>query len=146
MFYVKEIQLKFRKRPAIGAEGIGVLKPEDVYDLVRDIRDSVVEKMMAFHLNSRNAINCVQVVSIGTVNSAPATPVEIVRVALLTGSTGVILTHNHPSGDVSPSAEDKTFTHRLKEACALMDVKLLDHIIVSDSGFYSFKSSGIVDS
>ncbi|MFA5393934.1 MAG: JAB domain-containing protein [Candidatus Ratteibacteria bacterium] len=139
MLYVKEIELKFRKRPAVGIEGAGVLKPEDVCDLVRDIRDSAVEKMIALHLDSRNKINFLQTVSIGTVNSAPVSPAEIVRVSLLTGSVGVILVHNHPSGDTSPSQDDRNITGRVKATLALLEISLLDHIIVSDSGFYSFK-------
>ena len=145
MFYVKEIQLKFRKRPAIGIEGAGVLKPEDVYCLVRDLRESVVEKMLALHLSSRNNINCVQVVSIGTVNSAPVNPAEIARVALLTASVGVLLVHNHPSGDTKPSNEDRTITGQVKKALELFGIALVDHLVVSDSGWYSFKTEGILD-
>jgi len=145
MLYVKEIELKFRKRPAIGMEGVGIFKPEDVCDLVRNIRDSVVEKMLAFHLNSRNAINCVQVVSVGTVNSAPVSPAEIARVALLTASVGVLLVHNHPSGDTEPSTDDRNITGQVKQALALFSIVLIDHIVVSDSAWYSFKTSGILD-
>ncbi|MFH2068426.1 MAG: JAB domain-containing protein [Candidatus Omnitrophota bacterium] len=145
MLYVKEIELKFRKRPAIGIEGANIFRPEDVCFLVRDIRDSVVEKMLALHLNSRNAINCVQVVSIGTVNSAPVNPAEIARVALLTASVGVLLVHNHPSGDTEPSTDDRNITGQVKQALALFGIVLVDHIVVSDSAWYSFKTSGILD-
>ena len=148
MLYVKEIELKFRKRPAIGIEGANIFRPEDVCFLVRDIRDSVVEKMLALHLNSRNAINCVQVVSIGTVNYAPVNPAEIARVALLTASVGVLLVHNHPSGNTEPSTEDtedRTITGQVKKALELFGIALVDHLVVSDSGWYSFKTEGILD-
>ena len=145
MLYVKEIELKFRKRPAIGIEGASIVTPEDAYGLVQDIRNSVIEKTIALHLNGRNILNCVQVVSIGSVNSAPISPVEITRVSLLTGSVGVILVHNHPSGGTEPSEADRITTGRVKKTLALLEINLLDHIIVADSGFYSFKTSGILD-
>ena len=144
MLYVKEIELKFRKRPAIGIEGASIVTPEDAYGLVQDIRNSVVEKLIALHLNGRNILNCVQVVSIGSVNSAPVSPAEIARVSLLTGSVGVIMVHNHPSGGTEPSEGDRITTGRVKKTLALLEINLLDHIIVADSGFYSFKTSGIL--
>ncbi|AAP95827.1 hypothetical protein A6046_00975 [[Haemophilus] ducreyi] len=74
----------------------------------------------------------------GTINQASIHPREIVKKALELNSSAVILTHNHPSGQVTPSQSDKQTTAKIKQACQLIDVNVLDHIIVSATDTYSF--------
>ena len=83
-------------------------------------------------------------ISIGTVNASLATPREIFIEVLKYRGTGVILLHNHPSGDPTPSKEDCLFTRRVEEAGKLMGVPLLDHIIIGDNSYVSLKERGML--
>lgn len=142
MDYIKEVELKYKKREAIGIEGREVKNPRVVCELLKDLQSSVVEKMYALHLNNRNKINCLQVVTIGGLNSAHPEVAEIVRVSLLTASCGLIIAHNHPCGDPDPSSEDRGYTDKVKDVCKLLNIKLLDHIILGDEKYYSFSETG----
>jgi DNA repair protein RadC len=79
----------------------------------------------------------------GTIDGAAIYPREIVKAALYANAAGVILAHNHPSGQPVPSSADKRITVRIKNALALLDIRVLDHIIVGDS-CYSFAQSGLL--
>lgn len=83
-------------------------------------------------------------VSHGTVNGTVVSPREVYQKALLLGAVSIILTHNHPSGDPTPSRDDITVTRKIKEAGKLVDVPLLDHVIVARSGYYSMQSEGVI--
>jgi len=83
-------------------------------------------------------------VSHGTVNNSFFSPREIFIKALLTGAVYIILAHNHPSGDITPSPDDVEATKRIKEAGDLIGIGLLDHIIVGDQNYYSFKENKLV--
>jgi DNA repair protein RadC len=81
-------------------------------------------------------------VSRGTLDSTLVHPREVYKVALLANAAAIILTHNHPSGDPSPSPDDIQLTRRLVDAGVLLGVDMLDHIIVGDGRYYSFKEAG----
>lgn len=83
-------------------------------------------------------------VSHGTVNGTVVSPREVYQKALLLGAVSIILTHNHPSGDPTPSQDDIAVTRKVKEAGKLVDVPLLDHVIVARSGYYSMNSEGVI--
>lgn len=93
-------------------------------------------------------IKCVPVgvfeISHGTVNTNLCSPREILIRALLSGSTSIVLIHNHPSGDVSPSKQDIEFTKRIKSACEIIQIDLLDHIIIGSDKFYSMRNEGVI--
>jgi DNA repair protein RadC len=72
-------------------------------------------------------------------------PKEIVRTALLTNASSVILVHNHPSDDLSPSSNDVIITAAVTKACEIMEIALTDHVIISRSGYYSFSREGMLD-
>lgn len=80
----------------------------------------------------------------GTIDSASVYPREVVKEALRLNAAAVILSHNHPSGNPEPSSADKTLTQRLKEALALVEVRLLDHIIVAGGATVSFAEHGLI--
>jgi DNA repair protein RadC len=69
----------------------------------------------------------------------------ILEAALRNQSTAIVLCHNHPSGSLTPSTMDKNLTRQLAEACRIMNIRLLDHVIVSDQGYFSFKDQGLMD-
>lgn len=85
-----------------------------------------------------------EVVIIGTVNSSLIHPREVFKTSILSNASSVIIFHNHPSGDPTPSNEDKNITRRLKEAGQILGIDVLDHIIVADDKFCSLKEKGII--
>ena len=113
----------------------------DVVDLVmpslRDLNKEVVKILL---LDNQNRVMDIFDAALGTVNFAVPILREIFQKALEHHSAALVAVHNHPSGDVRPSSDDRMFTKRLREAGEIMQVKVLDHIIIGD-GFYSFRES-----
>lgn len=119
--------------------------PEDAFQIARrELKGKKKEHFLALLLDTRNRLIRTSKVSIGSLDAAIAHPREVYQDAVKASAAGVIFTHNHPSGDPEPSDEDIKLTKRLKEAGMLMEVPLLDHIIVTDSKFYSMKSRNLL--
>jgi DNA repair protein RadC len=95
-------------------------------------------------LNQGNRINHIEVVSEGGITGTVADPRIILRKALEENAVSMILFHNHPSGSLKPSRQDEEITKKIKEAAKYFDIKVLDHIIVSDMGYFSFADEGIL--
>lgn len=102
------------------------------------------EHFLAFYLNARSQLVHHETVSIGTLSASLVHPREVFAPAVSCGAAALIVAHNHPSGDCAPSAEDKDATRRLSRAGELMGIPLLDHLIVAESGFFSFKEHGLL--
>ena len=117
--------------------------PEQVFDTFNFLRRETKEYFFAIHLDGKNRICCVDEVSVGSLNQSVVHPREVYKTALLSSAAALILVHNHPTGDPSPSREDIEITRRLKEAGEIIGVKLLDHIIIGDS-YLSFVSQGLL--
>ncbi len=96
------------------------------------------EEVWAIYLNCKRIPIDQQMLSKGTLDRTAIDCRTVLRNALLLNATSFILLHNHPSGDPRPSQQDISFTDRLKKACSLLDVQLLDHIIIGDESFFSF--------
>ena len=107
---------------------------------MRDIKDWDKEVFVAFYLNTKNAVISREVISIGTLNSSIIHPREIFRTAVVRNACAVVISHNHPSGSLEPSEEDKKATRKLKEAGDILGITLLDHVIVTRTGYFSFKA------
>ena len=124
--------------------------PELVNELVgREMRMLRNEAMRVILLDTRYHLIRVEDVSSGTLNESIAHPREIFRPAVIASAYAVIVVHNHPSGDPSPSQADHSLTRRLAEAAELMQIKLLDHIIIgaqshNSPGYFSFKEAGVL--
>ncbi len=104
------------------------------------------EMMVVLCLNTKNHINAINTVSVGTLNSSLLHPREIFKPAILSNSASIILGHNHPSGITDPSDNDIRVTRRVAEAGEIMGISLLDHIIIGGDGNYtSLKEKGLVD-
>lgn len=101
------------------------------------------ENLRAMFLNSKNVLIKDMLLSIGTVNSAQLTPRELFLEALKYQAVNIVLVHNHPSGDAAPSRADMEFTKRVKESGNLLGIRLIDHIIIGDNEYISFKERGI---
>jgi DNA repair protein RadC len=87
------------------------------------------------HLDGKNRIIAMDIVSIGSLNQSIVHPREVFKTALLSSAAAIIMVHQHPTGDPSPSSEDIAITRRLKEAGEIIGVKVLDHIIVGDGEY-----------
>lgn len=101
-----------------------------------------VEHFSVLFLDSQNRFIAVETMAVGTVTQTSVYPREIVRAALAHGAASVILAHNHPSGNVQPSRADRALTVTLKAALALVDVRVLDHVIVAPNGVLSMAETG----
>lgn len=96
------------------------------------------EEVWVIYLTSRVTPLGTEMLSKGTLTETTIDCRTVIRQVLLKNAAAIILLHNHPSGDPTPSASDIRFTDRLRKACSLMDIKLLDHIITAENAFYSF--------
>jgi DNA repair protein RadC len=113
--------------------------PEAVFQLTRDIRASNREHFVGFYLNTRNQVLRREVISIGSLNASIVHPREVFTPAVAVSAASLILAHNHPSGDPTPSEEDLAITRRLMEAGRLLGIDVLDHVIVARDSYASFK-------
>jgi DNA repair protein RadC len=103
-----------------------------------------IEQFRVLFLNHRHALIADEVMQQGTINHTPVYPREIVKRALEHGAAAIILLHNHPSGDATPSKADIDITKHIIEACATIGVTVHDHVIITQTGHYSFKSFGLM--
>ena len=94
---------------------------------------------MAMYLNNHNKVIDERVISIGTKNRSIASPSGILRYAVRCNATSIVVAHNHPSGSVEPSGNDRDFTRALMDCCKLFDIVLLDHVVVGRDNYYSFR-------
>ena len=117
-----------------------ISSPADAANFVRSIlTDNSREHFVALYLNGQHQVAAYSIVSIGTANQAPVSPREVFQRAVLTGAISIVVAHNHPSESTVPSHEDRAVTTRLQEAGELLGIKVLDHVIVTNSAFLSMK-------
>lgn len=112
--------------------------------MISEIKDERKEHFICLYLNARNQIIHKETVSIGSLSASIVHPREVFLVAITHSAASIILAHNHPSGDVSPSQDDIDLTHRLVRAGEIMGIEILDHIIVASTDFVSLKSRGVI--
>ena len=105
----------------------------------QELGDKKQEHLVALYLNTQNQIIHQQTIFIGSATRSIAEPREILHYAIKHMATSLILVHNHPSGAVAPSRNDDHVTKLVKEACELMGIVLLDHLIVSHSNYFSYR-------
>lgn len=111
---------------------------------MEDMRHIEQEELHLMMLNSKNALIRDSLIFKGTVSMSIASPRELFLEALRYHAVSIVLIHNHPSGDPTPSMEDRKMTARIKEAGILLGIRLLDHIIIGDQSYFSFKERGIL--
>ena len=108
------------------------------------LKDNRREVFAVVFLNRANKINHFEIISEGGITGTVADPKVILRKALEEDAVNIILCHNHPSGSLKPSRADEELTQKIKEASRYFDIKVVDHIIVSDEGYYSFADEGLL--
>jgi DNA repair protein RadC len=104
--------------------------PEEINDCCRDMKDASQEMFVVICLNTRNRIISRQMISLGIQDSTLVHPREVFKAAIMQSSAAIVLVHNHPSGDPSPSAEDIKLTRQLVQAGQIIGIKVLDHVII----------------
>lgn len=118
--------------------------PQQVYETFSFLMKETKEMFLTLHLDGKNRIIAMDLVSIGSLNQSIVHPREVFKTALLSNAAAIICVHQHPSGDPTPSSEDLAITRRLKEAGEIMGIKILDHIIIGDDQYLSFMERGLL--
>lgn len=142
------MQIKIKQKTQINVAS----NPKQVAAIFQSIlkneskHDKAKEHFWALYLDSRNSIRRIELVSLGTLNAALVHPREVFSPALTTHAAGIIVSHNHPSGDPEPSEDDIILTKRLQEAGKILGIEVLDHVIIGKEGqYYSMKEKKIID-
>lgn len=119
--------------------------PAQVFDFFHhELRDSRKELFLTLLLDGKNRIMRKVEISIGSLNQSIVHPREVFAPAVRESAAAVIFIHNHPTGDPTPSREDREITRRLKEAGEILGIRVLDHIIIGDGSYFSFVESGLL--
>jgi DNA repair protein RadC len=118
--------------------------PEDVRQICGGYVYAKKEHFLALYLNTRHVVLREELVSIGSLNASIVHPREVFRSAITESAASLILVHNHPSGDPNPSDDDLRITQRLVEAGDLVGIPVIDHVILGDQGYYSFREEGLI--
>ena len=140
---LREVSAVYKKN--LSVQNIKVASSQDVNAFIRTIYPveiNIREAMVAVFLNNSNHTLGYSVASIGGITGTLVDVRLILRDALLTQSTAIILVHNHPSGSLQPSQADISITEKVKNAALLMDIKLIDHLIITENQFFSFADEG----
>ena len=134
-------RLMRESRPALPQ----IREPEDVVRLLETrLRDLPVEEFHLLALDSQSRVLREVLVTRGLLNSSLVHPREVFRAAIAEAAAGIIVVHNHPSGDPTPSAEDRAVTRQLVAAGQLLDVPLYDHVVIAGDRFLSFAAAGLL--
>jgi len=126
-----------------------VSSPKAIWNITKDLLlaedkiDQDKEHFWVFHLDNRNRIKLIDLVSLGILNSSIVHPRETFRRAVIEGSAQIIIAHNHPSGEATPSEDDLTVTKRLVKAGEILGIELIDHLIITLAGFTSMKEKAL---
>ena len=131
---IYEVDSKVVRQPSNAAE---------IIQAVLNLQDEAQEVFGILTLNTKNAVAGVHVISIGSLGSTIVHPREVFKAAMLNNAASIVLFHNHPSGDTTPSAEDIGMTKRITEIGELMGIPVLDHVVIGD-GYTSLKERGLI--
>lgn len=144
--YLREIQIKYKKKRVKAGSPVGkrITGAQQVYELFSDLQNEGKEKLIAISLDIRLKIICFEVVAIGSVCTVYTRPFEVLRGAIPMNAYGLIVVHNHPSGETKPGLEDKRFTRELKKLTDTGGIALHDHVIIGDGDYFSFSEAGLM--
>lgn len=133
------------------ADQIKVQSPDEIFHIMQkillkeDLEDRMREHFWTVSLDNGGTILNIELVSLGTATSVTSEPMEVLSIPLQKKVVKLVLVHNHPSGVLTPSEGDKVNTDRLIQACNIMKIELLDHLIITENSYYSFADSGLLD-
>lgn len=117
--------------------------PLQIFNIFSFLNNETKEYFYTLHLDVKNKIVCIDQVSVGSLNQSIVHPRHVFQTALLSNAASIVLLHNHPSGDPSPSSEDRAITKRLTEGGELLGIRVLDHLIIADT-YFSFTEMGLL--
>ena len=141
------VNIRLVKEPSIYSDII-LDSPQAVVELMaKELAQYDREVLCILNMKTYGQVINMNIVSVGTVNSSLVNPREVFKSSILSNASGIIAIHNHPSGNIKPSREDRNITKRLKECGELMGIELLDHIIIGGTNgkMFSFKSENRLD-
>ena len=124
------------------ASGERINKPEQVFEILKNIGSADQESVWLIGLNTANKEIFRDCIFLGGLNSAAVDPKIFFRRLLNSGCCSFIMAHNHPSGSLNPSPEDVKLTEQLKQGAKILDLEFLDHLIIGENHFYSMKEAG----
>ena len=138
-------ELGKRLAASVGHSRPTIRSPQDAADLVMpELRDELQEHFKGIFLNSKNEVLKIRTITIGSLDASMITPRELFRDAISTNSASVIIAHNHPSGDPTPSQEDISVSKRLCEAGKVVGIEVLDHLVIGEGRWVSLKERGLM--
>jgi DNA repair protein RadC len=126
------------------ASGQKIRCPADIYNLIRHHADRRQERFLCLSLNGAHEVIAARIVTIGLVNRTIVHPREVFADPILDRASAIIVAHNHPSGNLEPSEEDNDITWRLKKAAGILGLNFLDHLIFSETFFFSYRQEGLI--
>ncbi|MEP7373140.1 MAG: DNA repair protein RadC [Chitinophagaceae bacterium] len=139
------LELGRRRQASASLEKAIITTSTDMANYLRSaLKDYRHEVFAVVFLNRANKVNHFEIVSEGGITGTIADPRIILKKALESDAVSIILSHNHPSGSLKPSRADQELTIKIKEAAKYFDIRVIDHIIVSEDGYYSFSDEGIL--
>lgn len=141
---VVKIQM-VRERTMPYEESALISSPDEAVQLIRAyLGDADREHFVVLMLSTKHRVNAIHTVSVGSINATIVHPREVLKVAILSNAAAIVVGHNHPSGDPKPSEEDLSITERLLQACRIMGIELLDHVVLGENRHISFRESGLL--
>lgn len=139
------VSLKMVKESSVLYTNRKIVSPKDAIDLIRVLlEDCDREKLLVCCLNTKNEPTNISTVSVGSLNSSIVHPREVYKTAIISNSASIIIAHNHPSGNTTPSKEDINITERLKQAGKIIGIELIDHLILGYGEYLSLKEKGYI--
>jgi len=143
---IQIVSIKMVKEKNLQYGECKISSPYDCFEILKEfIGDSDREILAVLTLDTKNKITSITSASVGSLNTSIVHPREVFKTAILSNAASIIIGHNHPSGDPSPSKEDISITTRLKECGKILGIDLLDHIIVGeDNNYISLKERGLL--
>lgn len=131
-------------------KNIKITSPGKVYDVMSEIlkaeheMDRDKEHLWVIGLKANGVIKYIELVTLGLLDQSLVCAREVFRFSIMKAVKRIMVVHNHPSGECEPSGEDIKITDRLCEAGKLLDIKVLDHVVISESDYYSFRENGLI--
>jgi DNA repair protein RadC len=139
-----ELKVVRERRPGYGRGGT-MRTSSEVYGAFRSRFEAADrEEFLAVVLDGKNRVQGFNVVSVGSLTASLVHPREVFKAAILANAAAVIVLHNHPSGDPTPSSEDIAITQRLRQAGEILGVNVLDHVVIGDGRYISFADEGLL--
>lgn len=142
--YFQQVEVVIKKKKRIAPFDGSIESPKDAGRFFAHVlADKDREILGIIGLDVKNHINYFEVAHIGTMTQSLIHPREIFKASILTNSHAIIMAHNHPSGDVTPSMADRRATEKMIDAGSLMGIEVIDHIIIAEDKFYSIKENKV---